>query len=120
MVKKRTSLDSLFSTRTAEADNEEAVIETLVESEAVSTNTQKPKKRSLLPQANESQPKITVAPKNEIIKQTVYLPAAVHEQLRQLAFEERKKMHDYLVEGLDRVFKNRGLKPYLDLSKEKI
>ena len=43
------------------------------------------------------------------IQQTAYLPEAVHEQLRRLAFEERAKMHDYLMEGLDLVFQKRGL-----------
>ena len=39
----------------------------------------------------------------------MYLPNKVHEQLRSLAFEERGKMHDYLMEGLDLVFAKRGL-----------
>jgi len=47
----------------------------------------------------------------EVKQQTVYLPLAVYEQLRSLAFEERRKMHDYLLEGLDRVFTDRGLPP---------
>jgi hypothetical protein len=42
-------------------------------------------------------------------QQTVYLPLAVHEQLRRLAFEERRRMHELLMEGLDRVFRDRGL-----------
>ncbi len=51
------------------------------------------------------------------IKQhTAYLPEAVHEQLRRLAFEENRKIHDYLLEGLDRVFKDRGLKSIKELS----
>jgi len=45
------------------------------------------------------------------IQQTVHLPPAVHDQLRELAFHERVKMHAILLEGLDRVFKDRGLKP---------
>jgi hypothetical protein len=48
--------------------------------------------------------------KTGIVKQSVYLPAPVHEQLRRLAFEENNKMHDYLMEGLDLVFRARGLK----------
>jgi hypothetical protein len=51
------------------------------------------------------------------IKQhTAYLPEAVHEQLRRLAFEENRKIHDYLLEGLDRVFANRGLKSIKELT----
>jgi len=42
-------------------------------------------------------------------QQTVYLPIPVYEQLRRLAFEERVKMHSLLLEGLDRVFRDRGL-----------
>jgi hypothetical protein len=46
-------------------------------------------------------------------QQTVYLPIPVYEQLRRLAFDERVKMHGLLMEGLDRVFRDRGL-PGLD------
>lgn len=42
-------------------------------------------------------------------QQTAYLPVPIYEQLRRLAFEERAKMHDYLIEGLDLVFRKRGL-----------
>jgi hypothetical protein len=42
-------------------------------------------------------------------QQTAYLPDKVHEQLRRLGFEERTKMHYYLLEGLDLVFAKRGL-----------
>lgn len=53
-------------------------------------------------------------------QQTVYLPLPVYEQLRTLAFEERRKMHDYLLEGLDRVFTDRGLPPVQALLRDKI
>ena len=52
------------------------------------------------------------------IQQTVYLPPAVHEQLRELAFAERVKVHAILMEGLDLVFKARGLKPLSELTRE--
>ena len=42
-------------------------------------------------------------------QQTAYLKIPVYEQLRHLAFEERGKMHDYIIEGLDLVFRKRGL-----------
>jgi hypothetical protein len=54
-----------------------------------------------------------VARRRTVRQQTVYLPVAVHEHLRRLAFEERVKMHALLMEGLDRVFRDRGL-PGLD------
>ena len=50
----------------------------------------------------------------DIAKTTVYVPRAVFEQWRELAFTERKKMHDYLIEGLERVFQDRGLKSFDD------
>ena len=49
-------------------------------------------------------------------QQTAYLPEPVYEQLRALAFEERRKMHDLLMEGLDMVFKHRGLRSIEDLT----
>lgn len=49
-------------------------------------------------------------------QQTVYLPIEVHEQLRLLAFEDHGKMHDYLMEGLDLVFRSRGLRSIAELS----
>lgn len=58
------------------------------------------------------------APAKAVRQQTVYLPEAVHEQLRRLAFEERTKMHGLLMEGLDRVFRDRGL-PGIDEIKSK-
>lgn len=51
------------------------------------------------------------------IQQTVYLPPTVHDQLRELAFAERVKMHSILMEGLDLVFKARGLKPLSELTR---
>jgi len=50
-----------------------------------------------------------------IKQQTAYLPHPVYEQLRTLAFEERRKMHDYILEGLDRVFRDRGLPSIAEL-----
>lgn len=101
MVKKRTSLDALF--KAEESENE---INREMKTKQPTTQVAKKIKKS----------EETVT-ENVIVKQTVYLPVQVHEQLRLLAFEERKKMHDFLVEGLDRVFKNRGLKTFSELSK---
>lgn len=55
-------------------------------------------------------------PEKKIIKQTLYLPEAVHEQLRVLAFHERVKQHDLLMEGLDMLFKSRGAKSLSELA----
>jgi hypothetical protein len=44
------------------------------------------------------------------------LPPAVHDQLRELAFSERVKMHTLIMEGLDAVFRARGLKSIEELT----
>ena len=40
--------------------------------------------------------------------QSLYLKPKVHKQLQMIAVEEDCKMHDLVLEGLDRVFRNRG------------
>jgi len=40
---------------------------------------------------------------------TLYLPHPVYDQLRELAFHERAKMHTLVMEGLDLVFADRGV-----------
>ena len=54
--------------------------------------------------------------KDATVQQTVYLPPAVHDQLRELAFSERVKMHALIMEGLDAVFRARGMKSIADLT----
>lgn len=43
-----------------------------------------------------------------IIHTSVYLPEAVYEGLRQAAFEERRKIHDLMLEGIALALKKRG------------
>jgi hypothetical protein len=65
------------------------------------------------------QPKATTAPelevraatpltRSDIHKTTIYVPVAVHDRLREIAFTERKRVHDLIMEGLDRVMESRG------------
>ena len=55
--------------------------------------------------------------KRPSVKQhTAYLPIPVHEHLRKLAFEENRKIHDYLIESLNRLFADRGLPSVEDVS----
>lgn len=62
--------------------------------------------------------------KNEIVKATIYLPLQVFDQLRSLHFDEQRgrakriKMHDYFLESLDLLFKQRGLKSISELTKK--
>ncbi len=45
------------------------------------------------PSAGESVQTAAARRRSETIQQTVYLPPAVHDQLREVAFTERVKMH---------------------------
>lgn len=88
-MQKRTSLDSL------ELEPQQQDAEVVVE------------------ESEDSKPKVS-----KTIQQTAYLPRPVHEQLRRLAFDERHKMHDYLMEGLDLVFQKRGLPSLNELKQD--
>ena len=43
-----------------------------------------------------------------VIHSSLYLPEPVYEALRKIAFEERLKIHDLAIEGLDAVLRRRG------------
>ncbi len=52
----------------------------------------------------------------EGIKHTsVYLPEAAYEALRQVAFDERRKIHDLLLEGVELALKKRGYPTLADM-----
>lgn len=85
MSKKRTSLDAIVSRSVNETQAEEPPASTAAKTTPEAGN------------------------RPGFKQQTAYLPLPVHEQLRRLAFEERAKMHDYLLEGLNLVFRKRGL-----------
>jgi len=54
-----------------------------------------------------SQPPRQQSPKKKQL--AVLLEQPVYQQLRTIAFEEETKMHPLILEGLDRVFADRGL-----------
>ena len=95
MSKKRTSLDAIVSRNVKQVPAEEPSAPAPVLARA--------------PAAGE---------RPHVKQQTVYLPLAVHEQLRRLAFDERAKMHDYLLEGLDLLFQQKGLPRIEELKKK--
>jgi hypothetical protein len=47
-----------------------------------------------------------------IIHSSLYLPESVYEALRKIAFEERVKIHDVVLEGIDLALRRRGYPPY--------
>ena len=105
-AKKRTSLDALFAVEEQPALAPSQTREGKGKPEA----SAKP-----LPDVAR-QERAGEAKRPNVKQHTAYLPVPVHEQLRKLAFEENRKIHDYLVEGLDRVFADRGLPAVKDLS----
>jgi predicted DNA-binding protein len=48
---------------------------------------------------------------------SLYLPEAAREQLRVLAFHERKKQHDLVREAINMLFKDRGAKSIEELER---
>ena len=47
-------------------------------------------------------------PKADVQHTSVYIPRAAYERLREVAFAERVKMHDLIMQGLDLVIEKRG------------
>ena len=62
------------------------------------------------PASGESAPAKPAArwPRSDIKHTSVYLPEAAYEALRQVAFDERRKIHDLLMEGVELALKKRG------------
>ena len=63
--------------------------------------------RSKAPSETEQRPRI--------IHSSLYLPEPVYEALRKIAFDERLKIHDLALEGLDVVLRRRGCPSVADL-----
>lgn len=106
-AKKRTSLDAVFGA-------EKLPVAAPQQKKREQKNTAD---ESKIPTLESQQQSRGGESKRPMVKQhTAYLPLAVHEQLRRLAFEENRKIHDYIIEGLDRVFEHRGLPAVKDIS----
>ena len=54
-------------------------------------------------------------PHSDIKHTSVYLPEAAYEALRQVAFDERCKIHDLLMEGVELALKKRGYPALTDM-----
>jgi hypothetical protein len=54
-------------------------------------------------------------PPSDIKHTSVYLPEAAYEALRQVAFDERCKIHDLLIEGVELALKKRGYPALADM-----
>jgi hypothetical protein len=47
-------------------------------------------------------------PRPGIVHTSIYLPEAVYEELRRAAFEERRKIHSIVLEGIGLALQKRG------------
>lgn len=61
---------------------------------------QSPKKRSDTPATS---PEVSA-----VVHSSIYLPTRVHDALREVAFRERIKIHDVIMEGIQAVLHQRG------------
>ena len=71
---------------------------------------QTPGKQPALPEA------IPAPGASETVRYTAYLPRPVYRQLKELAFTHDRKMHEFVLEGLDLVFREHGLRSIHDLT----
>jgi len=71
------------------------------------------------PGAAAATPEAAPAPSGpETVRYTAYLPKPVYRQLKELAYTHDRKMHDFVLEGLDLVFKEHGLRSIRELMPE--
>jgi hypothetical protein len=47
-------------------------------------------------------------PRPGIVHSSLYLPTATHDALREVAFRERIKIHDIVLEGIEMALRKRG------------
>lgn len=106
-AKKRTSLDAVFAAEELPAPKQ---------TKKNSARSKPVEAAKPTVAAIQQQERVGGSKRHSVKQHTAYLPLAVHEQLRKLAFEENRKMHDYLMEGLDRVFADRGLPAVKDIA----
>jgi hypothetical protein len=58
-------------------------------------------------------------PQFDVVRSSIYLPAGVHEALREIAYEERRKIHDLILEGIGAALKKRGYPAVDELRRKK-
>jgi hypothetical protein len=78
--------------------------------------------RIIMPKRTRAQPSAPGAsrepagrrPRPDIVHSSIYLPESVYEALREIAFHERCKIHDLIMEGIGAALKKRGYRAYDD------
>ena len=76
-----------------------------------------PSSRRAVPAPTAPEPKPTL--KERAKQLSVYLEPAVYDQLRDIAYAERAKIHSLMLEGLDLLFRDRGARSIEDLERRK-
>lgn len=119
MAKKRPTLDAFLTFQT-DTEKVNSSSRELAESSQIAKEVPVPalanKNASQAPQR---------AGKPEIVRHMLYLPLPVYDQLQELIFEEqrgqakRRKTHDYLLDAIDLLFREKGLKSISDLVDKK-
>jgi hypothetical protein len=61
----------------------------------------------------------TPTKRSAIVHSSLYLPEPVYEALRKIAFEERLKIHDVVLEGIDLALRRRGYSESLKAGKKR-
>ena len=78
-----------------------------------------PSSRRAAPAPTAPEPKPTPTLKERAKQLSVYLEPAVYDQLRDIAYAERAKIHSLMLEGLDLLFRDRGARSIEDLERKK-
>ena len=123
MAKKRPTLDAFL---TSQSDTEKANQEDSTSHQDTAMSVKIDKGGSTPAKVNKNASKAPQsAEKLEVIRHMLYLPLPVYDQLQELIFEEqrgqtkRRKTHDYLLDAIDLLFKEKGLKSISDLTGKK-
>jgi hypothetical protein len=73
------------------------------------------RRRGILPKRSIPAKAAGRQPRAGIVHTSVYLADAVYEALREVAFDERRKIHDLLLEGVELALKKRGYPALADM-----
>lgn len=120
MAKKRPTLDAFLGSQavTSSAVSTDKIVAEKPKQTPAKTVAKKPAKKEPVSQ---SVPVVEENVKHEVIRHMLYLPLPVYDQLQGLIFEEqrgqtkRRKTHDYLLDAIDLLFKEKGLKSISEL-----
>lgn len=120
MAKKRPTLDAFLNSQAIDTNKKGSF--KVSSAQKTPPSAKLPKKIPEQPLIGKTAPSVSNASgKPEIIRHMLYLPLPVYDQLQGLIFEEqrgqtkRRKTHDYLLDSIDLLFKEKGLKSISEL-----